>query len=440
MHALAICMHQRGDQVSGSDDEIYEPSRTQLAQHDLLPAKMGWNPDRINKKIDQVILGMHAKADNPELKRAIELGIPVKSFPEFVSEAVQDKIKIVVAGSHGKTTVTSMIMHVLQKNGFGFDYLVGARLDGFDNMVQISDAPIIVIEGDEYLSSAIDRRPKILHYDPDVTIMTGIEWDHMNVFPTEENYVGQFEKYLTGLRPEAKVIYFERDPAIRKILAQLTSRCRIIPYLEHPYLQNEGNVYLLGRKECTQVEVFGKHNMQNITAAYLACCTLNITDRQFYGAMESFSGAHKRLQFLLKKEDRIAYFDFAHAPSKARATVAAVREKYPEKQLIACLELHTFSSLNKEFLHQYAGTLDAADEAIVYFSDHTLEMKGLPPLSEKDVQVNFQNENISVIKDNVTLKRTLDKCLSDNCVLLLMSSGTFHGLDLKMLAEELFSK
>lgn len=439
MHALAIDTQKKGHIVSGSDDEIYEPSRSLLNKNGLLPVQMGWDAKSVTADIELVVLGMHAKSDNPELQKALELGIQIVSFPAFIAEMSSEKKRIVVAGSHGKTTTTSMIMHVLRACKMPFDYLVGARLDGFENMVSISDAPVIIIEGDEYLSSAIDRRPKILHYQPDITVVTGIEWDHMNVFPTDKIYTEQFQTYISGLSEDATLFYYQHDEKLNHILRNHQKNQAFISYQAHPYSQEGNQVVLLRENEKIPVQVFGRHNMENLQAALMVCMKLGISASDFYAAIQSFTGADKRLQPLCEIGSQIAYMDFAHAPSKVRATVNAVREKHPTSHFIACLELHTYSSLNEAFISNYDGTLANADQKFVFYEEHTFQIKKLPFLNSQEVNSAFGGDVI-VFTQITALKKALQETIKPNTTLLFMSSGTFSQTDLTELSKALFNE
>ena len=438
MHNIAISLHINHHTVSGSDDEIYNPAHDRLASYGLLPDKMGWFPERISKDIDVIILGMHARADNPELKRAQELGLRIVSYPEFVYEQAKDKTRVVVAGSHGKTTTTAMILHVLEYNNIAFDYLVGAQLEGFDNMVQFSAAPIMVIEGDEYLSSPIDRRPKFLHYRPHIAILTGIAWDHINVFPTFDNYKAQFAHFVDSLAVDAHLFYYQHDPYIAEILRTNEAVIHTKPYETFESKIEQGKSYILAETgEWIPLKIFGQHNLENLKAAYHACQQLGVSTADFYKAIPTFGGAAKRLQLLCETERSIAYQDFAHAPSKVAATIKSVQQQYPKRQLIACLELHTFSSLNRNFLHEYAGSMDSAEAAVVYYNEHTLKMKRLPDLSEQLVGDAFGHSNLRVLTEQQQLVDFLKEQQWENTNLLMMSSGTFGGLDMKQLASQL---
>lgn len=440
MHHLAITLKQNGHEVSGSDDDIYDPAKTNLAVAGLLPERKGWNPEVIKKDLDLVILGMHARKDNPELKKAIELGILVQSFPEFIYSQSQDKRRIVIAGSHGKTTTTSMIIHLLKASRLQYDYLVGAELEGFRNMVKLSDAPLMVLEGDEYLSSTLDSSPKFLHYRPDILVLTGIAWDHMNVFPTFEKYKAAFSSLLKTLPPESKVVWFEEDQILRELVEKYVPDSRSFPYSALPHINKEEDIIISdkGGKGHT-LKIFGKHNLENLAAAIKVASLLAVPEATIYEAASTFEGASLRLEMVLAKNNNIVFRDFAHAPSKVRATVRAVREKYPEKKFIACLELHTFSSLNPEFLPEYSDTLDAADISIVFFSKETVKHKKLPPLQAAHLKNFFNNPRLYSITDPIELKQKLLSLAENNSVLLLMSSGRFQGMEIKMLAGEFCS-
>ena len=429
MHNLALALQKNGHVVSGSDDEIYNPAKERLAASGLLPPALGWFPEKITPELDLVILGMHAKADNPELARARELGIRVYSFPEFIFEQSKNKIRIVVAGSHGKTTTTAMIMHVLRLSNIAFDYLVGSQLEGFDTMVQLSDAPVMVIEGDEYLSSAIDRRPKFLHYQPHVTIVTGIAWDHINVFPTFEEYRQQFALLLESQMPGGKVIFYEKDEVLRKIVAASKADIRPVPYGGLSHEVREGKVWVTEPDSPNlEMKIFGAHNMANLHAAQLACFELGISKEKFLQAAASFPGASKRLQNLVESENFSAWLDFAHAPSKVKATVEAVKNLHPNRRLVACLELHTFSSLNKKFLPHYAGAMDPADTGCVFYSPHTLEMKKMPPVTPEEIRQGFGRNDLEVFTERAELQAFLKKQNWKDANLLMMTSGNFGGM------------
>ncbi|MBR1850130.1 MAG: peptidoglycan synthetase [Bacteroidales bacterium] len=442
MHNLAIALHQKGINVSGSDDEIFDPARSRLQQHGLLPPAEGWHPERITPDLDAIVLGMHAHKDNPELLRAQELGLKIYSYPEYLYEQSKDKLRIVVGGSHGKTTTTAIILHVLQHCGIEADFMVGAQLKGFDVMVRLSNtAKIMVIEGDEYLTSPIDRRPKFHLYHPNVAIVTGIEWDHINVFPTFDIYRDQFARFVQLIEPSAcsaypvppTLIYCNEDPNVRLVAQEGRHQGLVqLPY-SCPDHRVEGGTTWLGN---TPLRVFGHHNLLNLEAARLACRQVGVTDELFMQAVSNFEGAAKRLELVHHKADCALYKDFAHAPSKLRATIQAMRQQYPERQLVACIELHTYSSLSQQFLDQYRHTMDLAHTALVYYSHHALQLKNLPPLYPEQVRQAFGG-NVEVFTDSSALVARLRQMGWHNANLLMMSSGNFDGIDFDRLAEEL---
>ena len=437
MHNLAIALERKGVEISGSDDEIFEPSKSRLAENGILPNKIGWDVSLISAELDAIILGMHARKDNPELLRAQELGLKIYSYPEFIYEQTQDKMRIVVGGSHGKTTITSMLLHVMNFLGVKTDYLVGALLEGFDCMVQLSDAPYIVIEGDEYLSSPIDMRPKFHWYAPDVALISGIAWDHINVFPTFENYVEQFKIFTDKITRNGSLIYFEKDESIQEIVGQLRTDIKKVPYGLPSHEISDGKTFLdLGDSQ-VPLKVFGNHNLQNILGAKLVLNEIGISDQDFYCAIQSFKGAAKRLELIAENKTCLAYKDFAHSPSKLKATVAAVKEQFPTRKLVACMELHTFSSLKKEFLPQYDQCMAAADLAFVYFSPEVVAHKKLENITADLVRKSFGTSNVKVYTDSAELTNDLRQLTWENANLLLMSSGNFHGVDLNAFAQEL---
>lgn len=437
MHNMAIAMHKKGFNVTGSDDEIFEPSKSRLAKLNLLPAKEGWDVNNIHADLDAVILGMHARADNPELLKAQELGIKIYSYPEYVYEQTKDKTRIVIGGSHGKTTITAMILHVLSFHKTDCDYLVGAQLNGFDTMVKLTkEAKIAVIEGDEYLSSPIDRRPKFHLYKPSIAIISGIAWDHINVFPTFDNYVEQFRIFVDLIEPNGSLVYCELDAEVKKVGDKAKSDIKKFPYGIPVYTIENGTTYLIVDSKKIPLEIFGEHNLMNLNAARLCCNQVGITDTQFYEAIQSFSGAAKRLELIKKNTVTAMYKDFAHSPSKLKATTQAVKKQFPERELIACMELHTFSSLNENFLKEYDGAMALADEALVYFNPHTIAHKKLKPITETQVKQAFGGNNIKVYTDSKELLNDLLKKDFKAKNLLMMSSGNFDGIDFKELGEK----
>ena len=437
MHNLAIALQQKGFTITGSDDEIYEPSVSRLQKHNILPAEMGWFPEKVTTDLEAVILGMHAREDNPELKKAQDLGIKVYSYPEYIFEHSVDKQRVVVAGSHGKTTITSMILHVLNYNKRVFNYLVGAQIEGFENMVKLSDeAPLIVIEGDEYFTSPLDRTPKFMHYQPHLALISGIAWDHFNVFPTWESYVKQFELLADSI-PKAGAIVFDETDDMLDVIGQ-KERADVVstPYKAHPYKIEDGKTFLTTAENGDiPVLVFGEHNMKNISGARAVCERLGITDEDFYAAIQSFKGASKRMELLGSNSEINIYRDFAHAPSKVEATTSAVKAQFPDRTLVAVAELHTFSSLNKTFLKQYRRKMNTADIAVVYYNPLTVEHKRLEPITEADIKEAFKREDLHVFTDSNALLNFLKTQNWHQANLLLMSSGTFGDLDLKSLAD-----
>jgi len=441
MHNLAIELHRKGHDVSGSDDEIFEPSSGRLKAYGLLPQEDGWHPERITGEIDIIILGMHARSDNPELVRAREIGIEIQSFPQYLYEQTKNKKRIVIGGSHGKTTITSMIMHVLKECNMEFDYMVGSQLDGFDSMVGLSDnSQVAVFEGDEYLSSAIDPRPKFHVYRADLAVINGISWDHINVFPSFDNYLEQFRVFTDSISEGGKLIYYKGDPLVENIAEGARPDIQTVPYSIHGYFQNRKGFFAATHSRVQEMKVFGEHNMQNLSAALMVCKELGISDDDFYESMGRFSGSGKRLQLLSESEECAIYIDFAHAPSKVRATVNAVSERYPDRRLVACLELHTYSSLNEDFINNYRDSLCEADKSYVYFNPHAIEIKRMHMLNKQKVKQSFGKGNISIIDDSDELFYKINEEAESGTVYLFMSSGDFNGFSLESFAEELIKK
>lgn len=441
MHNLAIALHKKGENITGSDDEIFEPSRSRLKKLGLLPDKEGWFPDKLNKNIDAVVLGMHAKKDNPELAKAKELGLKIYSYPEFLYKQTQNKNRVVIGGSHGKTSTTAMILHVLKYYKQKFDYMVGAQLDGFETMVGFSDeAEVAVFEGDEYLTSAIDPRPKFHVYKPHIGLITGIAWDHINVFPTMENYIEQFEIFVNQIEDGGTLIYFDGDENLKKIVDSCTRNINFVAYTTHNHFIAEGLTYLVSDFGDVPLCVFGKHNLQNLSGAMQVCLSLGISEKQFYEAIKSFQGASKRLQLLGENEKMKIFQDFAHSPSKLKATVDAIKEQYPDKEIVACMELHTYSSLNKKFLTEYKGCMNKADKALVFYSEHAIELKKLEKFDKNIILESFDKEELVVFDDEKKLKNELFFMEYKNSILLLLSSGNFNGLNLKELASDILAR
>ncbi|MBP3253091.1 MAG: peptidoglycan synthetase [Bacteroidales bacterium] len=438
MHNLAIALKKKGWQVSGSDDEIFSPAKERLAQYGLLPERLGWDEDRITKDLDCIILGMHAKADNPELLKAQSLGLKVYSYPEFLYELSKDKKRIVIGGSHGKTTTTAMVLHALHAAGIETDYMVGAMLKGFDVMVKISQkSKYMVLEGDEYLTSPLDLRPKFHLYMPDIAVITGIEWDHVNVFPTFEKYKEQFEIFADKISKNGTLIYCSEDGNVCSVASSCRNDITKIAYQALPCrIENAVTYILYGDKEY-RMQIFGHHNLMNMNAAMLVCKQIGMKEDEFLTAMQSFEGANKRLEIVRQTPRSIMFKDFAHSPSKLKATVSAVKQQFKDRRLIAVMELHTYSSLTQEFLQQYKGSMDLADKAIVYYNHHALQLKRLPELDKQKVYQAFGQEGLTVTDSKEELEAILMRENYDNCCLLMSSSGNFDGLDLQSLSEKL---
>lgn len=437
MHNLAIALHLKGYHVTGSDDEIFDPARSKLAKYGLLPSEIGWFPQKIDTSIDAIILGMHARADNPELLEAQALNLKIYSYPEFLYEQSKDKIRIVVGGSHGKTSITAMIIHVLQKLNVACDYMVGAQLAGFEVMVKLSDeAPIIVIEGDEYLTSPLDLRPKFHVYRPTIGIISGIAWDHINVFPTFQKYVEQFEIFAKMIPDDGKLIYCAEDPIVKQVANKIDSSLTI-PYSLPAYFIQKGVTFLQTEFGNIPLQIFGKHNLLNLQAAKLACEAVNVSEEDFYRAIQSFKGASKRLELIAENEWSVVYKDFAHSPSKLKATVEAVKEQYSDFEIVACMELHTFSSLTEGFLGQYEGCMDAATIGIIFFDPHAIKHKKLAAISESMIINAFKNEDLFVFSNSEEMKNKLLSLKGKNRLFLLMSSGNFGGINIDEFAKQL---
>ena len=430
MHNLAIALHNKGYQVTGSDDEIFEPSKSRLATKGLLPITYGWFPEKITNNLDAIVLGMHAKADNPELLKAQELGVKIYSYPEFLYEQSKHKTRVVIGGSHGKTTITSMILHVMHYHGKDVDYMVGAQLEGFDVMVKLTETnDFMVLEGDEYLSSPIDRRPKFHLYKPNIALLSGIAWDHINVFPTYDNYVEQFRIFVDSIVNGGSITYNEEDPEVKRVVEASTNAIRKLPYTTPEYTVENGQTLLATPEGDLPIEVFGKHNLNNLAGAKWICQHMGIDEDDFYEAIASFKGASKRLEKIAESKTSVAYKDFAHSPSKVEATTKAVKEQYKNRTLVACLELHTYSSLNAEFLKEYKGALDTADVAVVFYSPHAVEIKKLKEVTHQQIADAFERDDLFIYTNPDDFKNFLFSQNFHNKALLLMSSGNYGGLD-----------
>ncbi|WP_053973173.1 UDP-N-acetylmuramate--L-alanine ligase [Polaribacter dokdonensis] len=430
MHNLAIALHQKGYQVSGSDDTIHDPSKSRLEKYGLLPTEFGWFPEKISQDLDVIILGMHAKIDNPELLKAQEMGLKIYSYPEFLYEQSKDKTRVVIGGSHGKTTITSMILHVLIYHDREVDYMVGAQLEGFETMVHLTEEnDFIVLEGDEYLSSPIDMRPKFHLYKPNIALLSGIAWDHINVFPTFENYKEQFKIFTDSMINGGSMVYNSEDINVAEIVESSENHIKKYPYETPNHFIENGTTFLETEEGDLPLEIFGKHNLQNLAGAKWICQHMGIDEDDFYEAIASFSGASKRLERVTENLETVIFKDFAHSPSKVAATTKAVKEQYSNRTLIACLELHTYSSLNAEFLSEYKGALDAADKAVVFYSPHAVEIKQLDEVSKQQIADAFQREDLIIYTNPTEFKAFLFEENLANSAVVLMSSGNYGGLD-----------
>lgn len=430
MHNLALALHEKGYQVTGSDDAIFEPSKSRLERKGLLPVEMGWFPEKITSKIDAIILGMHAKEDNPELLKAKELGLKIYSYPEFLYEQSKNKTRVVIGGSHGKTTITSMILHVMHFHDIEVDYMVGAQLEGFDTMVHLTEKnDFIVLEGDEYLSSPIDLRPKFHLYQPNIALLSGIAWDHINVFPTFENYVDQFKIFTNQITNGGILVYNEEDTIVKQVAEEAQNPIRKIPYQTPDYVVENGMTLLNTPEGPMPIEVFGAHNLSNLAGAKWICQCMGVDEAEFYEAIATFKGASKRLEKIAESKEKVAYKDFAHSPSKVAATTKAVKNQYPDRKLIACLELHTYSSLNATFLKEYEGALDSADVAVVFYSPDAVKIKKLEEVSYDQIANSFNRKDLIIYTNPTEFKDFLFSQNLTNSALLLMSSGNYGGLN-----------
>jgi len=432
MHSLALALYQKGNTITGSDDAIYEPSKSALEKHGLLPERFGWFPEKITKDLDAVVLGMHAKNDNPELKKARELDLKIYSYPEYLFEISKEKTRVVIGGSHGKTTITAMIIHVMHYHGKEIDYMLGAPVRGIENTIHLSDEnDFMLIEGDEYPASAIDLRPKFHLYKPNIALLSGIAWDHINVFPTLDNYVKQFQIFINSIVKGGILVYNEEDETLKQLAENTENQIRKHPYFTPEYHVETGETILETSEGDMPLEIFGKHNMNNLAGAKWICQHMGIDEDDFYEAMMEFEGASRRLEKIFESDNGVLFKDFAHSPSKVKASTRAVKEQYPDKKLIACLELHTFSSLNSEFIQQYKNTLNGADETIVFYSPEAIAQKQMNPISAEEIRTAFNEPDLEVISETSTLQDMLKSKNLKNTVLLLMSSGTFGNLNLE---------
>jgi UDP-N-acetylmuramate: L-alanyl-gamma-D-glutamyl-meso-diaminopimelate ligase len=430
MHNLAIALHNKGYQVTGSDDTIHDPSKSRLEKKGLLPKEFGWFPEKITEQLDVIILGMHAKKDNPELLQAQDMGLKIYSYPEFLYEQSKDKTRVVIGGSHGKTTITSMILHVLDYNDMEVDYMVGAQLEGFETMVHLTkENEFMVLEGDEYLSSPIDRTPKFHLYKPNIALLSGIAWDHINVFPTFEGYVNQFRIFTDSLTDGGIMVYNEEDAILKEVVESSTHSIKKYEYSTPVYQIDDGVTYIDTPDGLMPLEIFGDHNLQNLAGAKWVCQHMGIDEEDFYEAIASFKGASKRLEKIAESSETVIYKDFAHSPSKVKATTEAVKKQYAQRDVIACLELHTYSSLNAEFLAEYKGALDKADKAVVFYSPHAVKIKQLDSVSEQQISNAFQRDDLIIFTNPTEFKEFLFSQKLDQSAVVLMSSGNYGGLD-----------
>ena len=436
MHNLAIALHNKGYQVTGSDDTIHDPSKSRLEKKGLLPKEFGWFPEKITQQLDVIILGMHAKKDNPELLQAQEMGLKIYSYPEFLYEQSKDKTRVVIGGSHGKTTITSMILHVLDYNDMEVDYMVGAQLEGFETMVHLTkENEFMVLEGDEYLSSPIDRRPKFHLYKPNIALLSGIAWDHINVFPTFEGYVNQFRIFTDSLTDGGIMVYNEEDAILKEVVESSTHSIKKYEYSTPVHQIDDGVTYIDTPDGLMPLEIFGDHNLQNLAGAKWVCQHMGIDEEDFYEAIASFKGASKRLEKVAESSETVIYKDFAHSPSKVKATTEAVKKQYAQRDVIACLELHTYSSLNAEFLAEYNGALDKADKAVVFYSPHAVKIKQLDSVSEQQISNAFQRDDLIIFTNPTEFKEFLFSQNLDQSAVVLMSSGNYGGLDFEEIKQ-----
>ena len=436
MHNLALALYNKGYHITGSDDAIFEPSKSRLEKKGLLPLELGWFPEKISHELEAVILGMHAKADNPELIKAQQLGLKIYSYPEFLYEQSKNKTRVVIGGSHGKTTITSMILHVMHYHNIEVDYMVGAQLEGFDTMVHLTNEnDFIILEGDEYLSSPIDRRPKFHLYQPNIALLSGIAWDHINVFPTYENYIEQFEIFVNQITKGGILVYNEEDTTVKSVAEQTANTIRRLPYKTPNYIVEEGVTLLDTPEGFMPIEVFGAHNLNNLAGAKWICQNMGVDESDFYEAISSFKGASKRLEKIAEAKGKVAYKDFAHSPSKVLATTTAVKNQYPARKLVACLELHTYSSLNAEFLKEYEGALDSADVAVVFYSPDAVKIKQLSDVSYNQIEKSFMRDDLIIYTSPEEFKSFLFTYDLNDTTLLLMSSGNYGGLNFDELKQ-----
>lgn len=436
MHNLAITLKQLSYEVSGSDDKIYDPSRSRLEKYNLLPENLGWFPELIDKKIDFIVLGMHAKKDNPELLKALDLDCKIYSYPELIFEFSKSKTRITIGGSHGKTTVSSMILHVLDFYNVKVDYLLGAQIEGFENMVHITDDnEFILIEGDEYLSSPIDNSPKFHKYNSNIAVITGIAWDHINVFPSFENYISQFEKFIETITDGGVLVFNELDKLVLDLVNKSEKTIRKIGYGKPDFEIVDGVTYLKTSEGDVPLKVFGDHNLSNLSAAKQICALMGVFDDEFFAAIASFKGASKRLETIYRDNNKIIIKDFAHSPSKLKATIDAVKNQFSNKNIIAVYELHTYSSFNQKFIKEYFNSMSSADMKLIYYDDEVLKKRGEFEINEKIIKDSFGSDDLIVISKKSVLEESILKINLHNSVLLMMSSGNFSSVDMLSLTK-----
>ncbi len=436
MHNLAITLKQLGYEVSGSDDKIYDPSKSRLEKYNLLPENLGWFPELIDKEIDFIVLGMHAKKDNPELLKALDLDFKIYSYPELIFEFSKSKTRITIGGSHGKTTVSSMILHVLNFYNIKVDYLLGAQIEGFENMVHITDDnEFILIEGDEYLSSPIDNSPKFHKYNSNIAVITGIAWDHINVFPSFENYISQFEKFIETITDGGVLVFNELDKVVLDIVNKSEKTIRKIGYGKPDFEIIDGVTYVKTSEGDVPLKVFGDHNLSNLSAAKQICALMGVFDDEFFAAIASFKGASKRLETIYRDTNKIIIKDFAHSPSKLKATIDAVKNQFSNKNIIAVYELHTYSSFNQKFIKEYLNSMSSADMKIIYYDDEVLKKRGDFIINEKIIKDSFGSDDLIVISKKSVLEKSILKINLHNSVLLMMSSGNFSSIDMLSVAK-----
>jgi len=440
MHNLALALKKMGMRISGSDDEIYEPAAGKLKSGGI-EANIGWQPEKMDASIDLVVLGMHAKADNPELAKAKSLKLPIVSFPDFIRRWSANQQRIVIGGSHGKSSITALAMHVLNQLNKKFDYLIGAEVEGFSLTVSLSDAPIIIIEGDEYLASKLDPVAKFLKYDHHIGLISGIAWDHKNVFPSFEDYTQQFEQFADKTPKAGSIIYNEKDLLAKKIGEKEREDVRKVPYGVHDAVIKNGVTYLKTKDYGeVKISVFGDHNLENIGAVLALVKLLGIEEKAFYQAVQTFTGAKKRLEIVKQQGNDKLFKDYAHSPSKLEATTTALKKQFADSKVVVAYELHTFSSLNKEFIKEYKNTLSKADEAFIFINPHNIKNSHTDDLTTTEIQEAFNNTELTLFTDKHKLVEAMKKAkTTEKNIFALLSSGNFDGLDIEEVSHKLIA-